>query len=343
MNFLNTTNHNVGWFKKASDSGELDMSPPFQRKPVWLEPQKSYLIDTILNGFPIPEIYMQETIDEGGVSRHVVVDGQQRIRAILEYVQGLYPINGDDSPRWRDMYFDDLSIEEKKQIFGYNFVVRQLPAMADQQLRDIFGRLNRNTVALNAQELRRATYWGKFIHLMEDVANNTNWSDFQIFSANDIRRMLDVEFVSELTIAFLNGHQNKKSKLDEFYQLYEQTFDDEVRVRKLFETVPNQLRQLFAKIGLSRWSKKSDFYTLFLVFANHLDSLPLSEDKLILASNLVHDFGEMVTKYMISDEQTADMADLIVTYGNGVRNSADLGSRLRRFEALSAYLEPVFS
>jgi uncharacterized protein with ParB-like and HNH nuclease domain len=59
------------------------MKPPFQRNPVWIHPQKSYLIDSILNGFPIPEIYMQEFVDEGGNERHVIIDGQQRIISIL--------------------------------------------------------------------------------------------------------------------------------------------------------------------------------------------------------------------------------------------------------------------
>ena len=48
LNYLNTTNYNISWFKKAHDAEELQMSPPFQRKPVWTNKQKSYLIDSIL-------------------------------------------------------------------------------------------------------------------------------------------------------------------------------------------------------------------------------------------------------------------------------------------------------
>ena len=65
--FLNTTNRTIAWFKQAHDNDELVMKPPFQRNPVWTYPQKSYLIDSILNGFPIPEIYMQEFVDESGI------------------------------------------------------------------------------------------------------------------------------------------------------------------------------------------------------------------------------------------------------------------------------------
>ena len=57
-NYLNTTNRNIAWFKGAFDRNELDMKPPFQRNPVWVTRQKSFLMDTILNQYPIPEIYM---------------------------------------------------------------------------------------------------------------------------------------------------------------------------------------------------------------------------------------------------------------------------------------------
>ncbi len=54
--FLNSTQQSVAWLKNTHEAGNLMMKPPFQRNPVWTEPQKSYLIDTILNGFPIPRV-----------------------------------------------------------------------------------------------------------------------------------------------------------------------------------------------------------------------------------------------------------------------------------------------
>ena len=98
--FLTTTNRTIVWFKKANDSGDLQMKPPFQRNPVWTHPQKSYLIDTILNGYPVPEIYMQEFVDETGNEQHIIIDGQQRTRACLEFIEGGFPIKEEESPTW---------------------------------------------------------------------------------------------------------------------------------------------------------------------------------------------------------------------------------------------------
>src|SRR5688572_6830703 len=88
--FQNTTHRTVSWFKRYNDEDSLEMKPPFQRNPVWTNAQKSYLIDTILHGYPVPELYMQEVVDEDGAETQVIVDGQQRVRACLEFLEGRY-------------------------------------------------------------------------------------------------------------------------------------------------------------------------------------------------------------------------------------------------------------
>ena len=115
-NFLHTTHRTISWFRKAFLSEDLVLSPPFQRNAVWTNVQKSYLLDTVLNALPIPEIYMQDAVSESGDEKHVVVDGQQRIRSVLEFVQGQLKLEGDDVARkWRGLKFEDFGSEEKKQ------------------------------------------------------------------------------------------------------------------------------------------------------------------------------------------------------------------------------------
>lgn len=341
--FLNTTTRNVHWLKKTHDANELSMKPPFQRNPVWVDRQKSFLIDTILSGLPIPEVYMQDTMTPEGEARYVVVDGQQRIRAVLEFLEGSFSIDPKDSPQWADMVFDDLSADEKKQIFQYDFVVRQLPEMEDIKIREIFQRLNRNVVSLNKQELRQATYWGPFIELMNEISNWDEWADINIFSPNDIRRMLDSEFISELSIAILNGHQNKKANLDYYYEVYEEEFEDSKYLRAVIKKVLGELIQVLPNISKSRWSKKTDFYTLFLVFSKYHKQLPLPGDSRQLAQKTLMQFGEEINIFVKSDEEAKkDLPKLVKDYGAGIRASTDLGSRRRRFEALESALNAVF-
>ena len=341
--FLNTTTRNVHWFWKAHEAAELEMRPPFQRNPVWLNRQKSFLIDTILSGLPIPELYMQDSVDDQGRAKYTVVDGQQRLRAVLEFLEGRFSIDGRDSPQWSGMQFEDLSGDDKKKLYSYNFIVRQLPATDDAQLRMIFQRLNRNTVSLNAQELRKATYWGPFIKLMEEISDLEAWAKFAVFSANDVRRMLDIEYVSELSIALLNGHQNKKARLDHYYQVYEDDFEQEQEVRRVFVSVLGELMQAIPDLSSTRWSKKTDFYTLFLVVSKHVSSLPLNASVRKNLRQHVVGFGEHVDRFMRPESSPASFSKFVREYGSGVRASSDLGSRKKRFDALEAFLSSLFN
>lgn len=342
--FLNTTNHTVSWFEKRFRADELTLKAPFQRNPVWTDRQKAYLIDTILHGYPIPELYMQEFTDENGSDRHVVVDGQQRVRACLEFLDGAYTLDGRDSPDWADFSFDDLSAEQKKQVYGYNLVVRVLPEMPQDELRAMFARLNRNVVALNPQELRHATYWGPFIKTMEDIADQELWGEFGVFTPNDVRRMLDVEFVSELAVAVLHGMQNKKQTLEKFYGIYESEFDQEARIRSVFRETLGELRMVLPDLVTTRWRKKSDFYTLFLVFAEHLVALPLSREQRALASEALRTFAASVDSLLTLDAKPHGQDPLAIDYAQAVERAAsDLQNRVTRRDAVSKLLEPVFA
>lgn len=342
--FLNTTNRTVIWFKKTNDSGDLQMKPPFQRNPVWTWPQKSYLIDSILNGYPIPEIYMQEFVDENGKEQHVIIDGQQRIRACLDFVEGKFAVKSEESPSWGGMSFDDLPSDEKKKVFSYIFIVRILPEMSDDDIRGIFQRLNKNVVALNAQELRQATYWGPFIKTMQEISNYKYWSTTGIFSPLNTRRMIDVEYISELSIAVLHGHQNKKETLDKYYQLYEEEFESADDLTETFQRVIFELELLYPDIKNTRWKKKSDFYSLFAFLALKQGAYPLSAEVRTRLRTALDSFSAEVNSFLsTSDSEGEHFAEPVREYGRAIRASSDLGNRKRRHNALAVICDPIFA
>ncbi|MBI3188255.1 MAG: DUF262 domain-containing protein [Gammaproteobacteria bacterium] len=342
--FLNMTNRTVVWFKKANDNGDLQMKPPFQRNPVWIHPQKSYLIDSILNGFPIPEIYMQEFVDESGNEQHIIIDGQQRIRTCLEFIEGGFEIKEDESPSWGNMKFEDLSPEEKKKVFGYTFIVRVLPEMSDEDIRGIFQRLNKNVVALNSQELRQATYWGPFIRTMQDISNYNYWSTTGIFTPLNIRRMMDIEYISELAIALLHGHQNKKESLDKYYQDYEIEFDAKDELINTFQKVLYELEQLYPDIKNVRWRKKTDFYSLFTFLATKTANIPLDTQQKSDLRAVLDTFANEVTRFLSSTEdQEGAFSEDAREYGRSIRASSDIGNRRRRHVALENITRNIFN
>ncbi|WP_404949793.1 DUF262 domain-containing protein [Streptomyces sp. ARC12] len=341
--FLEATTQTVSWFWKAMNNGELEMKPPFQRNPVWQEDQKAYLIDTILRGYPAPELYLQTTIGAGGEEKHVVVDGQQRIRACMEFAAGKFTL-GEKSGPYAGLGLNDLPPDDRSRFWGYKFVVRTLPQLEEAEIRGVFERLNKNNVALSRQELRQATYWGEFITSVTEISKKPFWLKSGLFTANDIRRMLDIEYVSELVVAMLFGPQNKKALLDTYYADFEAEFPDREVAEATVELVLDELNQLLPWPNKFRWSRKVDFYSLFLAMARRSESIPFDKDERQRIQDALVEFSAAVKEVQSLTDSDLGQADpLARAYARGVRNSSDLGSRRLRIAALEERLWPVGS
>jgi hypothetical protein len=181
---------------------------------------------------------------------------------------------------------------------------------------------------------------------MNKISDKDIWTTIGLFTANDIRRMLDVEFISELSIGLLHGLQNKKDNLDKYYQAYEEDFEEQNLVEESFDTILGEITKILPEIRKTRWNKKSDFYTLFLVFSNHIDDLPLSKDKRANAKELLIGFGNEIDLYVKTNkeesEEEFDFSEHVKTYFKGIRATTDLGSRKNRAQALEAELAQAF-
>jgi hypothetical protein len=258
------TNRKITWFAREASADTLDLSPPFQRRPVWTDEQSAYLIDTILHGLPFPEIYMRSETSPAGVSKYEVVDGQQRIRSILAFAQDDLELRGDEiAPSLRGKTFSDLTDAEKSAFWAYDVVTRELSEATDSDIRDLFRRLNIGAVTLNDQELRHAMYKGHFLKLMEKLADDEWWTDMRIVSVRQVRRMEDVEFISELFIALMAGPQEKKSTIDEYYADFESDFPESGKWETAFTRSRDFIESVFEPADIRKWSGKSDFYSLF--------------------------------------------------------------------------------
>ncbi|HBP18171.1 MAG TPA: hypothetical protein DEA08_10310 [Planctomycetes bacterium] len=258
------TNLKISWFKREHDQELLDLSPDFQRNPIWSEDEASYLIDSILSGIPVPEIYSRSKTSPEGETVHEIVDGQQRLTSILRFASDDLELTGEDvSPRWRGKRLSDLSDAEKASFWSYSLVTRDLEGASDTEVRDVFRRLNLVSKELNDQELRHARYRGQFISLVEDIAEDEWWIDNKVVNVRQIRRMIDAEFISELLIGLMAGPQDKKLTLDDFYADYESEFPDKEKWARAFRRT-RDLVDATLEGRLKGWTSKTEFYGLFL-------------------------------------------------------------------------------
>lgn len=86
------TNPTLADIYQNVESGKLILAPDFQRKFVWTHDHQVDFIDTILQGYPFPEIYVcQGEIDTRKLkTTQYVIDGQQRLTTIKRYIDGKY-------------------------------------------------------------------------------------------------------------------------------------------------------------------------------------------------------------------------------------------------------------
>lgn len=219
-------NQTISWFYQRLKEETLILSPDFQRNPIWQKPQQDYLIETILLDLPVPEVYIVNRITGDGNSTWIVVDGQQRLRTILEFVNGELKVDINDERYKHIHYFSDLkSDDEKKKIWRYPIVIRDLEDSSDDDVRNLFQRLNKYSFPLNDQELRNARFRGLFKSSVESISDHEFWTSTGTFSANDIRRMGDLEFISIILCALIGGIFHRDERVDEFYAMYEIEFD----------------------------------------------------------------------------------------------------------------------
>lgn len=338
--FSNISLKNIAWFNDVNQKGNLDMSPSYQRNAVWTTRQKSYLVDSILNGYPIPEIYIQEEVDDEGHSKFIIVDGQQRLRAVLEFLDNKFSLNKDDSPSFNGAFFSDLQSDLKRIFFRYNFIVRTIPEMPENEIRNIFKRLNLNVVSLNAQEIRRAAYSGGLIKFVSKLSANPFWGNMHIFSANDVKRLRDEQFISELSLLAIEGITNKKDRLDNFFEKTEVDFSEKDLLEETFQIVFDTLNPMASELSKTRWRNKTDFYTLFSVICDVKQYIyVLQKNQSDILSSLI-EFSKSVNECLkVNEELGANFPEYIKNYTKGVRASTDYKARLLRKDSLKYYLQ----
>jgi len=340
----------IGFFNEQRQRGNVKLSPKYQRRLVWPLSHKIYLIDTILRGLPIPKFFVQVIIDtKKGKSIYNVVDGQQRLNAIFEFIDGKFSLSKKHHPfpdrldeELDDCTFQDLPKDSQEKFWSYTLTVEQLIDASDEEIRDMFVRLNKNNVRLNPQELRNALYEGDFKKLAYELADE--WAeDFflknKILSLPSIRRMSDAEFVSELLVAMMYGIQDKKKKLDKYYADNEEMDEGEKRrlkrnFNKVIEITENILGD---KIKTTRFRNKSDFYSLFYVIYELLKGGYKFDPNLF----------EEIKKILINVHEKARLESknpLMVKYYEVTVNSPDAeSSRKFRDKVLKELIKPLLT
>lgn len=273
------TQFRVSDFLTWQRASQLDLNPPFQRRSVWKPGARSFLVDTVVRGLPIPLVFLRERLDlVSGESVREVVDGQQRLRTILGFVDPtclpdykpkdhftVLDIHNEDIA---DKNFDELSATVRRRILTYRFSVQILPeSLSDANVLDIFARLNSTGQRLSFQELRNAAYFGVCKTLMYELAfeQTKRWIDWQVLTGDQVARMAEVELTSDLVYNIIHGLSGKSQpRLDKMYKEFDKHFPGrdliQTRFREVMATIDEYLGR---SIAGTVYRAEVHFFTLF--------------------------------------------------------------------------------
>jgi len=195
-----------------------------------------------------------------------VIDGQQRLRSVLDFIDGRFAISRSISAPWAGMRFETLPRLAQERIRHYHFSCEVFDDISDASVLDIFARMNSYSTPLNKQELRNGRFFGPFKQLSYQLSRDylEFWRQERLFTEQAIARMLEVELVSELLILGMSGPQDKKASIDRYYSEYDDDFIYMTTARKRFQATLEEISDSVGDIlPESEFRRIPLFYSLY--------------------------------------------------------------------------------
>jgi uncharacterized protein with ParB-like and HNH nuclease domain len=275
--------------------------PDFQRNYIWDIKRASKLVESLIIGLPIPQVFLYEE----SKNKYLVIDGQQRLLTVyffskmrfpkkekrfelrqifVEY--GLFP----DEYLHNDEYFDDFKLKlhepssnEKNKLHGLNYgtlgdlkssfdlrtirnimIKQNIPSDDDSSMFEIFNRLNSGGVVLKPQEIRASLYHSKFYNQLYKLNINDNWRALLNKKEPDIH-MKDVEILLRGFAMLVEG-DNYSPSMTRFLNLFSKktrSYTDESLeyFKQIFELFCSKSLEYNPSIFLAKTGKFS--FTIF--------------------------------------------------------------------------------
>jgi hypothetical protein len=235
------------WFMNRE---KIDMNPPYQRKGrLWSDSDKAYLIDSIINGFDVPKLYLADfQYRDSSLNRvrrpYAIIDGKQRFEAVFDFFDGRLTLNEDFSFREDPtLRLSSLSLRDIKSKYpsiasafeNASWDVMSVVSDNEDDINDLFVRLNRSK-PLTGAEVRNALT-GQVPEMIRVVSKHSFFEETIRFS---VARAGDLNAATKIAMFEYNGRllSTKKRDLDSFARLKSVDSDKlELSGRKVLETL----------------------------------------------------------------------------------------------------------
>ena len=302
-------------------SKRLILSPYFQRNLVWREIHKVDFIKTILMGLPFPQIFIAKgSIDlETMTTTSCIVDGQQRMSSIVEYVNSHIKVDG--------RYFKELEPENREEILKYQIPIIDLDIdNEDPLIKEIFQRLNRTFYSLRLIEKLSTEYASsEFMLFAKHLTGEISLSDEEedipllvdptvptvfiewaninetiyfrqlfvegsIFTPYEISRQTHLMYALNIMASHLGGFYGRNELATRYLDEYKESLNDKDKLLSIFENTAEYI----IKMGIdsrSYWKNKANMFSLFIYFSNNQDKI--NDDNINVHKQCLEDFEKV--------------------------------------------------
>lgn len=304
------------------ENNKLILQPDFQRKFVWTREHQEEFIDTILNGYPFPEIYVCEgEIDIKKLkTTQLVIDGQQRLTTIKMYIDGCEDTFKKVTP------YEKLDDNERSKFLSYKVVFRDIGKVDNEIIREVFRRINLTKFKLENIEIHNAVYDGEFIQTAKIILDNVSLEKYGVFYESEFTRMADLHFILLVMSTLENkGYFPRDNDVEKYIAEFNDLYNNKDHIKALLLKTFAIISDLDLTLD-SIWFRKSNFFTLVVELTKHLDRLPSDlKNKLeLFEENILknkketnNDFGKYYS-YMYSGttgrKARVERSDLFIKY-----------------------------
>ncbi len=291
----------------------LVTSPYFQRNLVWREIHKQDFIKTLLLGYPIPQIFVAKgQLDVDSMkSTECVVDGQQRLGAIIGFIENSFKVDGQ--------YYSELNGERKTSFLKYEIPVIDLELQYDDpRLKDVFQVLNRNANSLTAIEKLASLYAPSELMLFanhlsgdliypKDGADDEDEEEYRVdpsvdpsffewarnnpatnfteliansgaFKALELARKVHLMHILNIVSTLYVGFFNRNERSRELLETYKESLPDKEGMLSLLNSAASFITGLNLPSS-SYWMSKTNLFTLVIATARAIQSgKPINAD-----------------------------------------------------------------
>lgn len=258
---------------------KINLRPDFQRKFVWTQEHQEAFIDTVLQGYPFPEIYVcQDNIDIDRMrTTQSVIDGQQRLTTLVNYIEGNF-----HRPLKSIISFENLDNTQKATFLSYQVVVRNIGQVEEGIVREIFRRINLTKFKLEDVEIHNAVYDGEFIRTAKSIVNEANLQEFAVFLESEFTRMADLYFILQVMSTLEHGgYYNRETEVEKYIEKYNEEYPQSTSMQDTIKGALLVIKDL--SLGAdSIWFRKSNFFTL-VVEISKANKIPSDLSERLLA------------------------------------------------------------